>query len=172
MTKEKQCTKCGETKPLDEYHKYLDGCRTACKSCSSIRRKQYHLDNKQRLDEYNRQYHEDNAFHIRKRQKENRKKRRSPAIYEIINKENGKVYIGQTKSYKRRWATHRGKLERGEHRNYRLRKDCDQYGIDVFEFRIVEEFMPDTESEFLLEKERETIIKYIREGKDLYNKLV
>ena len=175
MTMKKRCAKCGETKSLSEFHKQKgakDGVRCYCKSCRTVIRKQYHADNSERLNEYNRKYHENNASHICKRQKENRKKRISPAIYEIVNKQSGKVYIGQTRSYKRRWATHRGKLERGEHDNPWLREDCDVYGMEVFEFRIIQEFDPNTKSDILIQKERETIIKYIREGRDLYNKLV
>lgn len=36
MTKEKRCTLCGETKPLDQFHRHKgssDGRRPSCKSC-------------------------------------------------------------------------------------------------------------------------------------------
>jgi hypothetical protein len=43
MAESKTCVRCGETKPLDSFHKdrgYKDGLRTKCKTCRSTERKE------------------------------------------------------------------------------------------------------------------------------------
>jgi hypothetical protein len=204
MTKEKQCTKCGETKPLSEFHKQKgsrDGVRWKCKTCSSIRKKQYHADNRERLCKWNQEYHKRNAARInankqiyrknnaarinankqiyrknnmdkiKARTKEYEKERLSPAIYEIVNTKNKKIYVGQTKSYKRRWSRHRTMISQGYHSNTNIREDVQLYELGDFEFRIVEDFPVGTPAELLHEKERELIDQYLSEGKELYNEI-
>jgi len=60
-------------------------------------------------------------------------------IYKILNKINGKIYIGQTRSKpSRRWASHKQKLRRGIHSNSHLQSAWDKYTEDNFEFDIIE----------------------------------
>ncbi len=174
MTKEKQCTKCGETKSLSEFHKKKGsryGVHCHCKPCRTVIRKQYHADNSERLNEYNRQYHKNNAAHINARKTQYEKERLSPAIYEIVNTKNKKIYVGQTKSYKRRWSRHRTMISQGYHSNTNIREDVQLYELGDFEFRIVEDFPVGTPAELLHEKERELIDQYLSEGKELYNEV-
>jgi group I intron endonuclease len=62
-------------------------------------------------------------------------------IYKIINRVNGKYYVGSSISIiggKGRWANHKGKLKYKRHENYKLQKDWDEYGKDNFDFVVVE----------------------------------
>jgi group I intron endonuclease len=60
-----------------------------------------------------------------------------PGIYKILNKINGKVYIGQTWHLNYRWIQHKS----AEH-NIHLSRAFEQYGIENFEYSILEEFPP------------------------------
>lgn len=59
-------------------------------------------------------------------------------IYKITNKINGKSYIGQTTDYQRRFREHRNKGY-GEEPNKPLYKAFDKYGIDNFDFEVIED---------------------------------
>lgn len=59
----KVCSKCGENKPLDCYHKDLgfkSGLKARCKSCISVEKKQYWSENKSSRRDYDRLYKEAN----------------------------------------------------------------------------------------------------------------
>ena len=60
-------------------------------------------------------------------------------IYIIRNKINGKVYIGQSKMLNRRYSGHLYRIKRSEHHNEILQKAFDKYGIENFEYDILEE---------------------------------
>ena len=62
-------------------------------------------------------------------------------IYQIRNKNNGKVYIGQvyaTKGANRRWLEHRAALRKGNHYNPHLQSAWNKYGEVNFSFEILE----------------------------------
>lgn len=59
-------------------------------------------------------------------------------IYKITNKINGKSYIGQTTNYQRRFREHRNKGY-GEEPSKLLYKAFDKYGIDNFDFEVIED---------------------------------
>lgn len=63
MTQTKVCTKCGEEKGLEGFHKKKSGkfgVRADCKVCCSGYYKQYRQENKERLLESNKQYRQEN----------------------------------------------------------------------------------------------------------------
>lgn len=62
-------------------------------------------------------------------------------IYSILNKNNGKIYIGQTiqKANKRK-SEHFTHLRRNEHDNPHLQNAFNKYGEDSFEFNIIENY--------------------------------
>lgn len=60
-------------------------------------------------------------------------------IYEIVNTENSKRYVGSSVDIRRRWAQHRARLNSGEHHCPPLQRAWDKYGAAAFDFRIVEQ---------------------------------
>ena len=62
-------------------------------------------------------------------------------IYKIENKVNKKCYIGQSTNIEKRWQSHRiiGKNENAKEKNYPLYKAMYKYGLDNFNFEIIEE---------------------------------
>jgi group I intron endonuclease len=65
----------------------------------------------------------------------------SCGIYKITNLINGKNYIGQSKRIEYRWKDHikHSKYENGEGYNYPLYQAFRKYGLENFEFTILEE---------------------------------
>jgi len=61
-------------------------------------------------------------------------------IYSIRNKTTGKYYIGSSKNYKFRLYNHRKKLKQGKHANEYLQNAFNKYGLDDFEFEVLEEY--------------------------------
>lgn len=61
-------------------------------------------------------------------------------IYAVINKVNGKVYIGKTKNFKRRFYQYEYdyRNQRVEHINNYLLASMNKHGFDNFEFKVVE----------------------------------
>jgi group I intron endonuclease len=59
-------------------------------------------------------------------------------IYKIVNRVNGKYYVGSSKDIKFRWAEHVSDLRGNKHDNDYLQKSWNKYGEDAFEFLIVE----------------------------------
>lgn len=61
-------------------------------------------------------------------------------IYEIVNKQNGNVYVGQTIMARpaRRWEYHRWTLNHQRHINPHLQNAWNKYGEASFEFNIVD----------------------------------
>lgn len=65
-------------------------------------------------------------------------------IYKITNKVNGKVYIGQSISIEHRWAAHKSAAFRkaSEEYNRPLYASIRKYGLENFDFSVVEECQP------------------------------
>ena len=78
----KTCTKCGETKPLDDFHRdktRSGGRRSDCKECRREYSRRYREENRDERREYDRRYREENRDELRERarryREENRDKR-------------------------------------------------------------------------------------------------
>jgi len=56
-------------------------------------------------------------------------------VYEIINGDTGRCYIGSTKNFKRRWSEHRADLNSGQSHNPILQHAWNKYGPAAFEFK-------------------------------------
>jgi group I intron endonuclease len=63
---------------------------------------------------------------------------KTSGIYKIINKINGKYYLGSTKNFKNRWKRHIKALKNNTHINKHLQNAWNKYGENSFEFTIIE----------------------------------
>ena len=59
-------------------------------------------------------------------------------IYKIINKTNGKYYVGSSVNLSQRIYSHRSALNNSRHYNEHLQKAWNKYGKENFEFLIIE----------------------------------
>lgn len=59
-------------------------------------------------------------------------------IYKILNKINGKFYIGSANDYKKRWYQHKSALKTNSHDNNYLQNAWNKYGEENFEWIILE----------------------------------
>lgn len=59
-------------------------------------------------------------------------------IYLIHNNITDKYYIGKGKSVKNRWEHHKYTLQHKNHHNKEIQEDFDKYGIESFDFQIIE----------------------------------
>jgi len=71
-------------------------------------------------------------------------------IYKIVNRVNGKYYLGSSVNIKKRWKTHRCDLRHNRHHCIHLQRAWNKYGEKSFIFEIVEE----VNKKILLEKEQ------------------
>ena len=76
-------------------------------------------------------------------------------IYKITNVITGDFYIGSSKNVKQRWAAHKWPSTWKRFPNSQLYKDIKKYGVDKFEFQVLEE----VEVEHLKEAEQQFIEK-------------
>lgn len=69
---------------------------------------------------------------------------RQSGVYEILNLQNGKRYIGSAaRSFRLRWNLHRHRLREGTHHNPYLQLAWNKHGESSFVFRIVEVTPPE-----------------------------
>lgn len=59
-------------------------------------------------------------------------------IYQILNTKNGKFYIGSSKNLRKRCKTHFSNLRKNKHKNIILQQAFNKYGIEAFNFNIIE----------------------------------
>ena len=65
-------------------------------------------------------------------------------VYKITNTATGDFYIGSSKNVKSRWANHKSKSTWKKHPNNPLYLNMQKYGLDKFDFQILEEVEPDS----------------------------
>src|SRR6266404_844649 len=71
-------------------------------------------------------------------------------IYKIINKIDGKYYVGSSKSIMERWKKHFQLLKKGNHDNSRLQNAFNKYGENNFELQIIEKL---SEEQLMLQEQ-------------------
>ena len=65
-------------------------------------------------------------------------------VYKIANTATGDFYIGSSKDVKHRWAVHKCPSTWKKYPNKQLYKDMQKYGVEKFEFEILEEVKPES----------------------------
>ena len=95
------------------------------------------------------------------------------AVYKITNTVTGDFYIGSSKDVKRRWAAHKWPSVWKKYSNSPMYQDMQKYGIDKFEFEIIEEAEPEQlkviEQQFI-ETLKPTYNNYNAKGLDIERK--
>ena len=64
-------------------------------------------------------------------------------IYKITNTVTGDFYIGSSKNVKQRWTFHKCPSSWKRYSNSQMYLDMKKYGIDKFEFQVIEEAEPE-----------------------------
>jgi group I intron endonuclease len=80
---------------------------------------------------------------------------KTSGIYKILNKINGKYYVGSAKNIYDRWSDHKKDLKKSRHHNRHLQRAWDKYGKENFELVVVETCVP----EALLDREQEHLTR-------------
>lgn len=70
-------------------------------------------------------------------------------IYKIVNKTNGKYYVGSSLHIFKRWGNHRKELNEHDHHNKHLESAWHKYGSSNFDFLLIEECKGLTSDELL-----------------------
>ena len=134
-------------------------------------RKQYYQANREAIIERSKQYRQANREAIAEWSKQYRqaKNAEQPAcIYQIVNSQNGRIYVGETMRGVLRWKySHLSYLRCGNHSNSDLQTDFNKFGEEAFEWSIIKELPKD--KEVLTKEEKLHIDSLIAEGKSLYN---
>lgn len=96
-------------------------------------------------------------------------------IYKIVNKINGKHYVGSSINIDKRWSGHRYLLINNKHENQHLQNAWNKYGEDTFEFIKIEDvliprYWTDKEkSEKLLQREQFYLDQVLMEDRKMVN---
>lgn len=59
-------------------------------------------------------------------------------VYVIEHRASGKVYVGSTVNFRKRWAEHRRLLGLGTHHSSKLQRAWSKYEVDAFIFKVLE----------------------------------
>ena len=79
----KTCTKCGETKPLGDFHRdqsSADGRQARCRECAAEYRRRYYEKNRDKVRERNRRWREENRDKVRECDRRYREENRDKAL--------------------------------------------------------------------------------------------
>jgi group I intron endonuclease len=77
---------------------------------------------------------------------------RQSGIYRITQEDTGRVYVGSSIDIENRWKQHVNQLKRGIHVNKKMQVDASEYGIESFQFDILE--LVETDNILLDKRER------------------
>ena len=147
-----------------------DGFYPRCKPCKRQDNLAYDERNRESRRLYQVEYRKKNQKKVVDYQKKYNEA--LPAgIYLITNTINNTHYVGASTQLKIRFRNHKLKLKKKTHCNLKLQEDYDRYGLEVFQFKILEEHPVNTPVETLEEREVEEIKRRLTEGQSLYNKV-
>ena len=136
----KKCKKCGEVKPLNEFHKEKrskDGHNTKCKRCRSKQRKQHYEDNKDKVKEQQAKYRKTHKEEILKKQKEYRDNTKEQA--KQYYKNNKGWILERTKQY---YKNNKNKIQKQMKQYYKNNKE--QFKINNQKRRTIEKALEHT----------------------------
>ena len=92
------------------------------------------------------------------------------AVYKITNTITGDFYIGSSKDVKRRWKEHKKPSTWNDNPNSPMYLDMQKYGLDKFDFQVIEEVevdsLKETEQQFI-ERLSPTYNNYNANGWDI-----
>ena len=77
-------------------------------------------------------------------------------IYKIVNKTNGKYYIGSSINIRNRWYSHKTGLMRNVHPNLKLQRSWNKYGQKNFDFIILSTY-PSENIDLILQEEQKLL---------------
>jgi len=89
-------------------------------------------------------------------------------VYLIKNNVTDKIYVGQTTWKHQRWTHHRNELVCGKHYVTSMQEDCNNHGIDSFDFIVHKEVVSKKRAD-LLKEEADAIKFFLSQGTELYN---
>ena len=155
----KKCSRCEKTKPLDSFNKnkaQKDGLQNQCRPCHKQYKDEWNKANKKKCQKHSAKWRQANKEHVREydakyyqtnkeqilEQMAEYRTRIPPSIYQVLNKQTGCRYIGESESPIRRRIEHWSRLRGGYHDNPNLQQAYDKYGEDAFEFEILEHCEP------------------------------
>ena len=156
-----------------------------------VKQRKYNEENREGIRAYHKELYEENREERKAKQRkyceENREKENDRSkktslklkteepsvIYVIECKATNKYYIGQTGTwFERRMHQHKSLFKNNCNScGLGMQDDYNIHGPDSFEYRVLKELDPLATKEERLKEERETLIKFIREGKKVYNQL-
>jgi len=117
----KECTRCGQEKPLSGFHKHKRGrfgVRSQCKVCRLEHGKQYYQENRNKESERKKQYRQKNRDKVLERLKQYRQKNKDK-IAEYYQKNKDKILEYQ-KQYRQK---NKDKIVEREKQHYQENKD-------------------------------------------------
>lgn len=77
---------------------------------------------------------------------------RQSGIYRITQEDTGRVYVGSSIDIQNRWKQHINQLRQRTHVNKKMQVDANEYGIESFQFDILE--LVETDNILLDKRER------------------
>ncbi len=80
---------------------------------------------------------------------------RPAGAFRIVHRPSGKSFVGVSPDLNAAWNSQRFQLTMGVHRNSKLQKDWSEYGLDAFEYEIMERFKRPEDGRYNLKKELE-----------------
>ena len=98
----------------------------------------------------------------------NRKPYMTAGIYKIVNKINGKYYIGSTRNLIRRMRNHKNELYTNKHYNSYLQNAWNKYGAEAFRFDIIK-ILITTNNKDILNEEQQYLDIAMKEKNMVYN---
>ena len=139
--------------------------------------KKYYEENREKVKARKKKYYKENKEEILVRDKKYREdmKTTNPSVvYMIKCKTTNKYYIGQTSTwFNRRVGGHKSRFKRNINDcGIGMQDDYNKYGPDAFEYSILKELDPQASEEERVGEEKNYINEFLKEGKQLYNKLI